>query len=321
MSWRPQNVPWRLINVLLGLLLLAVAVRNVQWSTVLDSMADIRPVPVLCFGVCLTLSLAVRSLRWTIFCSCSVSNFQHFWRSTCLGYMYNYLLPMRAGEVVRVVTLSCCGVIGKAGALAGLVVDRLADITIVMFVAALSVLLIGMSGLTDIHDNVGKFALILVAAVLLLAGLVLSADRLLPLGRHYLSYISPTAARVVEKSFRNMAEAILRLQPRAYLWGALLSLTILTLDLAGIWFMLKAMGMDLPLTTTVRVFIFFGLGAALPSTPGNIGMYQLASILALAPEGITKSLAVAFSFTFQLCSLAMLLLLGGLAMRSTPDKT
>jgi len=53
-----------------------------------------------------------------------------------------------------------------------------------------------------------------------------------------------------------------------------------------------------------------GLGSALPSTPGYVGIYQFVAVTVLAPMGIAKSAALAFIIMVQAYGYVTTLLVG-----------
>ena len=57
----------------------------------------------------------------------------------------------------------------------------------------------------------------------------------------------------------------------------------------------QAARLDLPMTAALCVIAFLGLGVSLPSSPGFIGVFQAATVLALSMFGIDKADALSYS--------------------------
>jgi hypothetical protein len=53
-----------------------------------------------------------------------------------------------------------------------------------------------------------------------------------------------------------------------------------------------------------------GLGSALPSTPGYVGIYQFVAVTVLVPFGFTRDAALAYILVAQAISYVTVLLLG-----------
>ena len=92
-----------------------------------------------------------------------------------------------------------------------------------------------------------------------------------------------------------------------------LTVVAFALDCAALYSAIEAFGWEVPLMASLTVVVFIALGTSLPSAPGYAGVYQAACVLALGLFGIGESSAVAFSIVFQLCLLATVMPLAGLA--------
>jgi len=71
-----------------------------------------------------------------------------------------------------------------------------------------------------------------------------------------------------------------------------------------------ALGLTLSFPMAILLLTGLGLGSALPSTPGYVGIYQFVAVTVLAPLGISKSGALAFILMMQAYGYATTLLLG-----------
>jgi hypothetical protein len=71
-----------------------------------------------------------------------------------------------------------------------------------------------------------------------------------------------------------------------------------------------ALGLTLSFPMAILLLTGLGLGSALPSTPGYVGIYQFVAVTVLGPLGIPKSGALAFILMMQAYGYAATLLLG-----------
>src|SRR5206468_10905561 len=60
-----------------------------------------------------------------------------------------------------------------------------------------------------------------------------------------------------------------------------------------------ALGLQLPFRVALLLITGMGLGSALPSTPGYVGIYQFVTVSVLVPFGFTKTNAVAYILLAQ----------------------
>ena len=67
----------------------------------------------------------------------------------------------------------------------------------------------------------------------------------------------------------------------------------------AVWTALRAAHLDLPLAASWAVLAFMGLGVSMPSSPGYVGVFQAATVLALALFSVPRTEALSFSLIFH----------------------
>jgi len=75
-----------------------------------------------------------------------------------------------------------------------------------------------------------------------------------------------------------------------------------------------ALGLALSFPVAVLLIAALGLGSALPSTPGAIGIFQAVAITVLVPFGSTREEALTYILVAQAASYLVVALWGGLGM-------
>jgi uncharacterized membrane protein YbhN (UPF0104 family) len=68
---------------------------------------------------------------------------------------------------------------------------------------------------------------------------------------------------------------------------------------------MKALGLNISLPVAFLLITGFGLGSALPATPGYVGIYQFVAVSVLTPFGFAKADAIAYSFLAQAVNYAL----------------
>jgi uncharacterized membrane protein YbhN (UPF0104 family) len=76
----------------------------------------------------------------------------------------------------------------------------------------------------------------------------------------------------------------------------------------------RAIGVEISLPIAFLLVAGLGLGSALPSTPGYVGIYQFVAVSVLTPFGISKNSAVAYILLFQALSMVVIGVWGLLAL-------
>ena len=80
---------------------------------------------------------------------------------------------------------------------------------------------------------------------------------------------------------------------------ASMSAVIWILDAVATVIGAAALGLRMPLPLAFLLIVGLGLGSALPSTPGYVGIYQFVAVTVLTPFGFSQSAAIAYILVAQ----------------------
>jgi uncharacterized protein (TIRG00374 family) len=72
----------------------------------------------------------------------------------------------------------------------------------------------------------------------------------------------------------------------------------------------RGLGLELSFPVAMLLITAMGLGSALPSTPGYVGIYQFVAVTVLVPFGFSKDAALAYILVAQAIGYVTVLLLG-----------
>jgi uncharacterized protein (TIRG00374 family) len=285
----------RLVKILFGIAisvaLLVYVFWNVDVRAVVTRLADTQW-HWLIFSVALGLSaLWARAIRWRYLFPPG-SHPAHLFNAVMIGYMGNNLLPLRAGEVLRVYVAARHGP-RVWTTVATLVVERALDGLAIGLVLVISLTLVPTS------REIAWAAEVFGALVLLLSlVLVVIAAAPLPcrIFVHSLAYRWPAVERPLLQGFDVMAEGLLGMRRLRQLVPTVIwSVVIWLFIVFSFWTAFRAASLDLPLLAATTVIAFVGLGVSLPSSPGFIGIIQAAAVLALSFFGVPRAEALSFS--------------------------
>jgi uncharacterized protein (TIRG00374 family) len=285
------------LGIGVSLVLLWVAFRGVPLDELGRSLREIRPlwlVPVLA-------SILVRfwltAIRWQVLLGPTKHIGTHrLFAVTLIGFMANNVLPARLGEFVRAYALGRAEALPTSLSFATIVVERVFDgFTLLLF------LVVGLSFLDPqpwlVWSAAAAGGLYLAALGVLLAlrrpgGAALSARLLdwLPAGLR---------ARVSGL----LASFTLGLQvfddPRALLSVAGLSLLIWLVNVAGVQAMFATFALALPVHAAMLVQAIIAVAIVLPSAPGYVGTFQVATVAALALFAVPEATALSLSLVYH----------------------
>ena len=237
------------------------------------------------------------------------------WRTTqaiYIGLFANEVLPLRTGEVIRCYLLAHWNDLRISLTLASAAVERLIDG--VWMVAAFLITAAylrktppepGFGIPWDLTFGVETLGALLLLGFAALAWIVLYKHRL-----HAVVREGRWAA-----TFRHVIDGLhLMGNPRTIGWTSLLSLLYLGLQILSVYALMKADGLDFSFWVAGGVLAVVRLGTVIPNSPGNVGLVQVACVLALGLFGLEKNDAKTFSFIMYIAWTLPLLVGGAVAM-------
>jgi uncharacterized protein (TIRG00374 family) len=287
--------------------LLWLLFRGTDWDEVAGA---IRGVDLGWLGVAQLLlwgSYLVRAQRWGyVVRAVHPASFRSLLSATQIGFLVNFTIPARVGELVRAYVLSRLVGIPVARSLAMVALDRVNDV-----IGVLAVLLVAAAALTrdaDVEFPPGAFgnqdpvvvssALIRAAAwslgavvVIALAGLILLYVRrepILRLVRRALGRLSPRFAERTAAILESFAEGMHVFRSGRDLTFSLVgSLVTWGANVAALAAIIAAFQVDCPWYTSFLGLAMIAVFISVPVTPGTVGQYHLPAVAALlmaAPE-------------------------------------
>src|SRR5664279_333732 len=295
-----------LLSVLLAAVLLYYSLRGVEWARVWTTIAHARW-PLLA-GAALTLcsSYFLRSYRWRILLNTDA----HFdvltvFIATMAGYLGNAFLPARAGEFVRSYIISKSSSLSKTYVLTTALSERMVDA--IALVLASSVVLLGVNPKPAWLGDVSRTTALIAGVGLLTIAIVPHTGDLV---ERLLRRI-PMPAGLRDRLLELAAQILLGLRtfhsPGRLAGFAFWTVVVWSLDCVTVMLGAHALGLDLPFRVALLLLTGLGLGSALPSTPGYVGIYQFVAVTVLTPFGIGRDEALAYILVAQaLGSMVML---------------
>jgi uncharacterized protein (TIRG00374 family) len=210
-----------------------------------------------------------------------------------IGYLSNNVIPLRLGELVRAHFLGTNYHVNRAQAIATIVVERVFDVLMLLTLFGLCIVLY------DVFPAWIKRGGFLIGMGVLGVALLLYLYRD---GRRGLLTFMPASAkntRIGERvaaAMDNFALGLAVLTDTKNIIVALfLSILIWGMIVAATIMVFLAFPLSLSFSAAASVAVMVGLGMLLPAPPGNIGVFEGFTILALLPFGVEKETALSFS--------------------------
>jgi uncharacterized protein (TIRG00374 family) len=279
-------------------LFLYLSLRGVDWGQVGHTLSRANPLYIAATFVISSVTLLLRAIRWRILLryTAPVTVATAFW-ATSAGYFGNSFLPARAGEMVRTVIISVRTGLSKTFVLTTALGERVSDAVTLVFIS--SIVLLTLSVRPGWFDRAAKpFAIVGLCGTACIAVL----PRMESLWRVLLIQL-PIPQELCEKIIRALEQILIGLRSfhdRVRLTQfAGLAAVIWMGDGAGTVVLMRALGLSISLPIAFLLITGFGLGSALPATPGYVGVYQFVAVSVLTPFGFAKGDAIAYSFLVQ----------------------
>ncbi len=284
--------------IVLAAILLYFSLRGIEWGRVGQILSHAKVPYVLACCAIFSTALFIRAYRWRILLQAEgeISVSLAFW-ATSAGYFGNNFLPARAGEVVRTLMISSRSTLSKTFVLTTALCERLADAIALVTISALILLTIPfrpgwLASAAKPFAFAGAAAIVALAVLPYLDKVSKAVLKALPLPESVCGRMQILVGHILQgiRSFHD---------PRRL--GGFLSLTcvIWCMDAVTTVVGAKALGVSISVPIAFLLIAGLGLGSALPSTPGYVGIYQFVAVSILTPFGISRTDAIAYILFFQ----------------------
>jgi glycosyltransferase 2 family protein len=231
-----------------------------------------------------------------------------------VGYLYNNILPARAGEAARVLVLTKRSSTPAVEIVGTVVLERLYDV-----LAILVIFFVAEPWLPHV-SWFGAAAIVAIALAASIAAaatvLVVYGDRAIRLLLRPLRRLSMFSGDRLERTVFELAHGLSGLRDRrvaleAFLWTtAAWMLSALCAYLVSLAFHLH-----LPFACGVLVVVAVGLGMILPSPPAAVGVFEGAALIALKAYGVPHSAALPYALVLHAVNFVPFVLIGALLLQ------
>jgi uncharacterized protein (TIRG00374 family) len=274
--------------------------------------------------VLLAAATVIRAIRWRVmFPPATRPPFGPTLEVSLVGLFFNCVLPVRAGELIRIFALHARAGTSRAETAATLVVERAFDV-----LALLGMLFVALPWLPAIPwlRAATVLAATLTAALVVLTFLLSRwKTRLLRIALRPLAKLPALSSERVEKGADSLGRGLAALRSTR-LGLVAFGLTVLSwLVLSGsFWLAASAVVPQLPLQAGILIAVAIGLALILPSGPAALGVFEAGVVSALtaydvpASPALSAALVVHAVNVFPYLAVGGLLLLGWSAVNRSP---
>ncbi|HEY4716440.1 MAG TPA: lysylphosphatidylglycerol synthase transmembrane domain-containing protein [bacterium] len=291
-----------IFGILISLVFLYLAVRKVDFAEFRKSITGVQ------YGFALTglfagvLSYLVRAWRWRFFLSgIKKINISRLFSATLIGFMANNLLPVRAGELFRVLVVNRKESVSFSAVLGSLVAERAMDGITISLIAFGSLWFLPIQN--DIKMAVGAFFGVFAALILLL----LMLAKFESVRKILFSFLPAGISKLTENFILGLKGLS---NPTVFFVTFIGSFPIWIFSVLYFYLIEISMDIHLPFSSSIAILISVAIGVAIPSSPGFIGVYHFFCQKALEMYGIEPSVAFGFAVVSHILQYIGVILLG-----------
>jgi glycosyltransferase 2 family protein len=245
------------------------------------------------------------------------------WRAVFVGYAANNLVPLRVGELVKAMVLSRRSSLAMPQTLGLVAVERMMDglVLVGLLLAGLAALPTASAEMAGVRKAATVMGVVFGVALLGLVGVVALRTRLAA----WLQGKRPVA---VSAALVRLLGVLARLSdPGLVLKLVAVGLGIWALEVSVFWLGARWIGLEVGWAGALLCQGVAALGVAVPSAPGNVGVFEAAVVVAIGvlgggqQAGLALGVAVHAAHWLLDTTIGLLLLPGlGLKLGGAPAK-
>ncbi len=282
------------LGLAMSIVFLYLAFRKVECSRLLIIIGAVLP-GYLILSVAVSFgNLWIRAFRWKIIVRPVKdiplkSMFSHL----MIGYLFNNVLPFRAGELGRSLIMGKREEISRNSALASIVVERGFDLLGMAAYVPVVLMAVSLPQSAKVVLILSSAAAVLFLAIayLALAKREFTLNRIKRILRRAPDRVSDRIADLITSFTNGMAALGKR---RLVVFITAISVFIWFMTIVVIYLRFLAFRLELPFYAAVVTLIVLNFASTLPSSPGQIGVAHFAFVVALALFGVDWETAAAF---------------------------
>lgn len=307
-----------LLGILVGIVCLAaVFIFYARPAEIIESLRHVRINYFLISMLSVVGFMFIRAIRLLFMLDNSIP-YSKVFHIQNIGYMLSQLLPLRLGDVARVILIGNVPPVTMAQGFSTLVIERLMDLLFIVVLLPFTI-----SGIANIPEWMRSFAqlsgFVAIAGIGVLIIAANQRERALRIADSLMGRLLPFLNR--ESWLRRFDGLLVGLKSLTSIrdGAILILLTILIWVPVIIAYYFAILAVNLEPTWTMAAFVVCAaaLSVAIPSTPGQAGPFHFAVITALQLFGQPAAESASFAFLYHIGSLLVMVILGMIGILST----
>ena len=301
------------VGLSISLLCLILAFRGVDIEEVIAALVQANPLLVTVAFVSALLASVGSTMRWRELLHPHRPWPGRLFQVFMISHLGNTLLPWKFGTFLRAYLAADAENIALSFVMGTVAVERLLDALIlaVLFLAIVPTVALPRW----LHDSGLGISLTILPLFLALVVVVYFKPRLLARLRHRVNIDFPTPLDWLAQSIREGLQSLdILAQPGQYVVIITWSLVIWSAATLVNEFALRAMGIRVPVLTSIVVLITLQIGNKVPTVPANLGVFHYVVVLTLGLFGVDRTVALSYAFVLHVVVFLAPAVVGGLCL-------
>ncbi|MBN1274322.1 MAG: flippase-like domain-containing protein [Candidatus Aminicenantes bacterium] len=304
---------WNWLKIVIGFVVTVLALwlsfKNLDWRVLKEALLRINLIWVGLAVLNAVFTVYALGFRWRILLASKKSvSLGYIFRLNILNQYANILVPARLGEVIRIYLIRRGAGIPVAYAAGTVLIEKMMDtfafVTLWIAVPAVLALQEKVRGYKIAVFVCGAMAVLLLVLIwrpAVFLRLIRFASRILP------HKFRDRIVGFFEEGFKafHMLKDV-----KILIFLILLTFVLVMLEVLTNFMLFQAFDFPLPFVAALFLLLGVQVGVILPSTPGKVGVLELAVIYSLSVFSIPKSEALSFALVFHIIVFLPKILLG-----------
>lgn len=279
--------------IFLGMLILAGIFMLSGFSEVFDILKNVSVYWILLSAGCILSTFVLRTWRWSVILRSAgyVVSRDMLFKCIMFGWLLNYLLPARVGDIARGIALKTTERAPLGMSLSTIVLERVFDMITLAFLLALPAIFFYQKQFLWLE----ALSIVISVALIFVLFIIYKFD-------NYIIRVLKNRIPSIKESVHLLKEGLdeIRKNTMAIALCFAISIPIWLFEISSIFFAAKAINFDMPfLFATVSGIAAF-IAQALPVTPAGIGVHEASITGILTLFGVSSSTGVSIALVDHL---------------------
>lgn len=304
------------VGIAVSAVALWLAFRQVDWTELLADLGRANYWWLIPSALALVAAMGARAERWRwLLGGREQVSWLRAFRAICIGYLITNVLPLRAGEIVRPLVISRGGKIRGMQALSTIAIEHVLDVLVVL--AILAIVLPGLPLPPGAAEGAQRGGVLFGGAFVVMILVVWQRDLAERMLRWVLGRIPRLDPEPWLRRFHSAMDGLGAIRSfRLFSMSIVWSVAAWLFSALSFHFALIGFAPNAPFTASLFVTVTSTLILLAPSTPGYIGVIELAIQQSLVIFGISESLALAYAIVFHAMEFIIMNIAGVISLLS-----